>query len=257
MPDRVQWSAGLAAWPGLELVRPLAGGHRNPVLLARCRQEQLVVRRSGRPAAALEWELDLLAHLWAHGIRVPELVPAADGRRQVAGLVVTRFVPGAPPRDPADWRRVVDALATVHQLTRGWPQRPGFAASRQLLTAPRGGDVGLDRMPERAVAAVRRAWRPVQQGPASAVHGDVGGGNLLVDGAAVTLLDWDEARVDVPWFDYAFVPEQVPVPWPGRRAELTTAGVAWEAATCWQAEPVYARRRLLELYRRLARADRD
>jgi Ser/Thr protein kinase RdoA (MazF antagonist) len=243
----------LAAWSGVELLEPLAGGARNQVFLARRGRERLVVRRSGRPAASLEWELDLLEHLRGHGVLVPEVVPADDGRRQVGGLLLQRFLLGRPPRDGGDWRRVVEVLRAVHQLTAWWPQRPGFASARELLAGDRGGDVRLDAMPADAVSAVRAAWRPVLDGPECAIHADVGAGNILVDGEAVALLDWDEARVDVPWFDLAHLPEEVEVPAPTDRATLVTAGVAWEAATCWVVEPAYAARRLAELFTRLGR----
>jgi Ser/Thr protein kinase RdoA (MazF antagonist) len=241
----------LAAWSGLEVVAPLSGGARNQVLLARRGRERLVVRRSGRSPAALDWELDLLEHLTGRGISVPTLVPADDGRRYVDGLLVNRYVDGHPPRDDADWRRVVDVLVAVHEVTAGWPQRPGFASARQLLVTDRGGDVRLDAMPAEGVRAVRSAWRRVLTGTECVNHGDVGGGNILVDDERVTLLDWDESRVDVPWFDFAFLPESVPVPVPVDRQALVTAGVAWEAATCWVPEPDYAPRRLAELYTRL------
>jgi hypothetical protein len=71
-PDR------LAAWSGVELLEPLAGGARNQVFLARRGRGRLVVRRSGRPPASLEWELDLLELLRANGVLVPEVVPADD-----------------------------------------------------------------------------------------------------------------------------------------------------------------------------------
>jgi Ser/Thr protein kinase RdoA (MazF antagonist) len=195
----------LRAWSGIDLAGPLAGGARNPVFLARRCGQQVVVRRSGRATAALEWELDLQEHLRAHGIWVPEVVAADDGRRHVDGLLVHLFLEGHQPRDSHDWRRVVDMLVAVHQLTNEWPQRPGFASSRQLLTTARGGDVRLDAMPGEAVRAVRAAWQPILDGPECAIHADVGAGNILVEGDAVALLDWDEARVDVPWFDFAFM----------------------------------------------------
>jgi Ser/Thr protein kinase RdoA (MazF antagonist) len=251
----------LAAWSGLELVSPLAGGARNPVHLARRGGERLVVRRSGRPEASLAWELDLLAHLARHGVGVPAVVPADDGRRHVDGVVVHAYVTGGRPDRAADWRRVVATLTRVHELTTGWPQRPGFASAADLLAAERGGDVRLDLMPEEAVAVVRDAWRPVLVGPPCVVHADVGPGNIAVDGDRVTLLDWDEARVDVPWFDFALLPEVLPeavalppeavaLPVPVDRGTLVTAGAAWEAATCWAQEPEYASRRLEELRRR-------
>ena len=67
----------------------------------------------------------------------------------------------------------------------------------------------------------------------------------------VALLDWDEARVDVPWFDFAHIPDDIAVPTPVDRDVLITAGVAWEAATCWVPEPDYSRRRMAELRERL------
>jgi hypothetical protein len=44
----------------------------------------------------------------------------------------------------------------------------------------------------------------------------------------------------VPWFDFAHLPPDVDVPSPVPRAQLLLAGVAWETATCWVAEPEYA-----------------
>jgi len=246
----------LTPWAGVEPVEALAGGHRNPVYLARDRRgRSLVARRSGRPAAALDWELDLLDHLAAGGVGVPRLVPASDGRRHVDGWQVHEFVEGRRPAGADDWRLVVDSLRAVHGMAAGWRQRPGFASAGRLLTEDRGGDVRLDAMAAPAVAAVRRAWLPVLGGPTCAIHADLGEANVLITGERrAILLDWDESRVDVPWFDYAFVPDDVAVPFPGDRRDLVTAGVAWEAATCWTVEPDYAARCLDELYRRLGPA---
>jgi Ser/Thr protein kinase RdoA (MazF antagonist) len=242
----------VSAWAGLDVIGPLTGGNRTPVLLARRGERRLVVRRSGRSPDALDWELDLLAHLVAYGVDVPALVPADDGRRHVEGVLVQEFVDGRQPASAHDWRLVVDVLRVVHRVTTGWPQRPGFAAAEDLLVTERGGDVALDAMPADGVRAVRAAWRPVLTGPRCAIHADLGASNVLISGERVTLLDWDESRVDVPWFDFAFLPEpppDLPVAW----ADLVAAGVAWEAATCWLPEPAYARSRLAELYERPAR----
>jgi aminoglycoside phosphotransferase (APT) family kinase protein len=152
-----------------------------------------------------------------------------------------------------DWQRVARTLQQVHALTPAWPQRPAFASSRQLLVEARGGDVDLMAMPAEAMQAVRKCWEPLLVGPECVIHGDLGGGNVLVDGEDVALLDWDESRVDVPWFDFAHLPSEVDLALPVDREALTTAGVAWEAATCWVPEPEYARKRLSELYARLNR----
>ena len=198
------------------------------------------MRRSSRAPASLDWELDLLDHLAAHGIVVPRTLPADEGRRHVDGLLVQEFLPGRPPRDVDDWTQVVRTLDAVHALTVGWPQRPGFASSRALLSSARGGDVDLDAMPADAAELVRTSWMPLQGTEESVVHGDVGAGNVLIGPETVALLDWDESRVDSPWFDLAPLPADVPVGWPGDREVLVTAGLAWEAATCWVVEPDYA-----------------
>jgi aminoglycoside phosphotransferase (APT) family kinase protein len=90
------------------------------------------------------------------------------------------------------------------------------------------------------VSADARAPAPAAEPP------DVGG-NVLIEDDRVALIDWDESRVDVPAFDFAHLPDDVPVPVQGDRQALVTAGVAWEAATCWIAEPGHAARRLAEL----------
>ncbi len=129
----------VTAWSGLALDSPLTGGVRNPVWGAHRGTERLVVRCSGRTAAALDWELDLLAHLDAHGVGVPVTVPADDGRRHVDGVMVQRFVAGHPPDGPADWRSVVATVTTVHELTTAglawevatcWAPEPAYAARR-------------------------------------------------------------------------------------------------------------------------------
>lgn len=237
------------AWSGVEVVQQLVGGARNPVYLARRGTEQFVIRVSGRSPAALAWELQLLDAVDAAGLVVPRIVPTDDGRRHDRGVLVQRFLDGAPPRDRRDWARVITAVEALHEATADWPQRPGFASAAELLHRSSGGDVRLDAMPADAVDLIRSSWRAVltDDHRQCAIHGDLGGGNVLVTDRQVALIDWDEARVDSPAFDFAHIPSDVPVPIAGDRDTLVTAGVAWEAATCWTAEPEYAARRLAEL----------
>ncbi|OLF17106.1 phosphotransferase [Actinophytocola xanthii] len=232
----------LSPWAGVEVVDRL-GGNRNVVLEVRRGRERLVARQPRRSTAALEWELDLLAFLADHGFRVPELVPADDGRRQVEGVVVQRWLPGREPTE-REWPAVAAELARLHSLTAGWPQRPGFRSTRELLTEDRGGDVDLDPMPPAVVALCRNAWQQLA-GHHTVVHGDPCGPNVRVTEEGVGLLDWDEARVDHPDLDLADLPGP---PLPAPRGRIARAAVdAWEVAAAWTLEPEYARRRLTVL----------
>lgn len=47
--------------------------------------------------------------------------------------------------------------------------------------------------------------------PECAVHGDLGVGNVLLTDEHVALIDWDEARLDVPAFDFAHLPTDVEI----------------------------------------------
>ncbi len=240
----------LDAWPGLELRERLDGGARNSPYLARRGDRRFVVRRSRREESSLAWELDLLVSLHDAGFVVPRPVPSFDGRLCVDGTVVTALLTGRPASERRDWQKVVKVLVDLHRFTVGYPQRPGFASSGELLRLSSGGDVDLSMMAGDDALAIRAAWRRVQVGPVSVVHGDPGALNVVVaDDGSVGLLDWDEARVDVGWFDIAALPEDIPLPLalPVVRGAVISAGVAWEAATSWEAEPDYARRRLAEL----------
>jgi Ser/Thr protein kinase RdoA (MazF antagonist) len=241
--------ATLAAWGRPEVTGPLTGGNRNTVLEIRLDGRRLAARRSNRPPASLDWELDLLDHLAGHGLRVPGVVAALDGRRHVDGVIVQTWLDGSPP-GPRDWPGVAAALARLHELTVGWPQRPGFASTRELLTAERGGDVDLSAMPAGAVTACRRAWARLDGRPVAVVHGDAGPSNIRISGDGPGLLDWDESRVDYTDLDLADLPgsELAGLP-PARLAAARTAVTAWEAANGWAAEPSYARRQLARLRR--------
>jgi Ser/Thr protein kinase RdoA (MazF antagonist) len=246
-PDR-SLELTLAHWGPPAIIRPLSGGNRNIVMEIRLGDQRLAARRSARTAASLDWECALLDHLASHGLRVPVAVPALDGRRHIDGVMVQTWLDGVPPA-PADWPLVAATLRRVHRLTAGWPQRPGFASTIDLLTAERGGDVDLSGMPADAVGACRRAWSGLAGMPQAVVHGDPGPPNIRIrisDGSA-GLLDWDEARVDCVDLDLAELPgSHLP---PERLTIARTAATAWEAANGWVVEPSYARRQLARLCR--------
>jgi Ser/Thr protein kinase RdoA (MazF antagonist) len=231
----------LAGWGRVDLVGPLGGGSRNTVIEVRLGGRRLAARRSRRDPASLDWEITLLDHLASHGLRVPTAVPALDGRRHIDGVIAWTWLDGTPP-SPADWPAVASVLRELHALTAGWPQRPGFASTRDLLTASHGGDVDLTLMPADAVAACRRAWTGLASTPQAVVHGDPGPSNIRITTRGAGMLDWDEARVDHTDLDLAELPgSDLP---PERLAAARKAATAWEAANGWTIEPAYARRQL-------------
>ena len=231
----------LEAWGPLEVAGVLGGGNRNTVMEARLGARRVVVRRSRRPPASLAWEADLLDHLARNGLRVPVVVPTVDGRRHVDSVMVQTWLDGTQP-GAADWPAVTAFLRRLHQITATWPQRPGSASTRDLLTADRGGDVDLSAMPADAVADCRRAWARLDGSSQAVVHGDPGPANIRINADGAGLLDWDEARVDYTDLDLAELPgSDLPHP---RLALAREAATAWETANGWIIEPSYAQHQL-------------
>ena len=238
-----------------------ASAHEHPAFSSR--GERYVARLSPRTPAALDWELDLLETLRRHDFTVPQPVRSVSGERHIDGLVVFTFLEGKQPEGPRDWspssrvnspraqrdwQLVSDELRRLHELTRAWPQRPGFRTSRDLLTENAGGDVDMSLLHPTDAALCRDAWSDLPRGQESVVHGDPSASNILIDGDRVGLLDWDEARVDSPLLDLGALPDAELAGLPTddfRRAQR--AAVAWEVAVCWRLEGDYARRRLKEL----------
>ncbi len=239
------WDA-LARW-GDEVVRiaPLSGGVANEVWSVRVDGQLAVARLGRRSDADLAWETDLLTHLHHEGLAVPAPIPTPDGRRFADGLVVMPYLDGGPPETTSDWRRVAATLRRVHQATEGWPQRPGWRSSSDLLRAESGTRVDLGAMPAEGVARCRAAWARLAGRPTCVVHGNpTNPANIVMTGERVGLIDWDEAHVDVADLDLAL---------PDNAAELDDeaydnarqASAAWEATVCWDDD--YARRRLAEV----------
>ncbi len=222
----------------------LAGGVANEVWSVRVRGQLAVARLGSRSDADLAWETDLLRHLDRHGLTVPVPIATTDGRLFAHGLVVMTYVEGGPPDTEADWRRVADTLRRLHRLTQGWPQRPGWRSSTDLLRADRGTKVNLGAMPPEGVARCRAAWARLAGRETCVVHGDPNPGNIRVTGERVALIDWDEAHVDVPDLDLV-LPHNAADLDDGAHDIAAQASAAWEAAVCWDDE--YARKRLAEV----------
>jgi Ser/Thr protein kinase RdoA (MazF antagonist) len=240
----VGWEA-LAQWgDDAARIEPLAGGVANDVWSVRVEGGLAVGRLGTRSDADLAWETGLLQHLDRAGLIVPVPIPAVDGRLFAGGLVVMTYVDGGPPETQADWRRVAGTLRQLHRLTRGWPQRPGWRSSTDLLHAETGTKVDLGAMPAEGVARCRAAWARLTGRQTCVVHGDPNPRNVRMTADQVALIDWDEAHVDVPVLDLVLT---------GNAADLdedaydiaAQASSAWEAAVCWDDE--HAVKRLAEV----------
>ncbi|MEU4155234.1 phosphotransferase [Actinoplanes sp. NPDC026670] len=237
------WEA-LGQWGDVTRVEPLTGGVANDVWSVRVGGRLAVARLGTRGDADLAWETGLLQHLDRAGLTVPVPIPATDGRLFVDGLVVMTYLEGGPPSAPADWRRVADTVRELHRVTQGWPQRPGWRSSLDLLHASAGTRIDLGAMPPDGVARCRAAWARLAGRPTCVVHGDLNPRNIRMTGARVALIDWDESHADVPELDLAL---------PGNAAGFdddaydiaAQASAAWQAAVCWDDD--YSKRRLAEV----------
>ena len=241
----MSWES-LSQWgPDAVRLERLAGGSSNDVWSVRIGGERAVARLGTRSAADLAWEAGLLLHLDRHGLCVPVPIPTPDGRLFVGGLVVMRYIEGGPPESHADWIRVAETLRELHRLTRGWPQRPGWRSSVDLLEADTGTRIDLGAMPGEAVARCRAAWARLAGRDTAVVHGNPNNpGNVRVTADRVALIDWDEAHVDVSDLDLV-LPHNAAGLEGTVRDHAEQASAAWEAAVCWKDD--YAEKRLAEV----------
>ncbi|MGR9470649.1 phosphotransferase enzyme family protein [Rhizobium leguminosarum] len=223
----------------------LTGGVANDVWSVRVHGQIAVARLARRTDADLASETGLIQYLDSQGMHVPVPIPTTDGRLFLDGLVVMKYIEGGPPETQSDWHRVADTLRELHRLTRGWPQRPGWRSSTDLLHAETGTRINLAAMPPEGVIRCRAAWARFVGRQTCIVHGNPNSpANVRMTADRVALIDWDESHVDIPDLDLVL---------PGNAAGLdesahdiaAQASAAWEAAVCWQDE--YAVKRLAEV----------
>jgi Ser/Thr protein kinase RdoA (MazF antagonist) len=240
----VGWDA-LGLW-GDDAVRieRLTGGVANDVWSVSVRGQLAVARLGTRSDADLEWETALMQHLEREGMTVPVPIPTMDGRLFADGLVVMTYVEGGAPETEADWGRVAETLRRLHRLTEGWPQRPGWRSSIDLLSVGTGTKVDLNAMPPEGVARCRAAWARLAGRQTTVVHGDPNPRNIRMTADRVAMIDWDEAHVDVPDLDLA-LPHNAAGLDEGAYDIAAQASAAWEAAVCWDDD--YSIRRLAEV----------
>jgi Ser/Thr protein kinase RdoA (MazF antagonist) len=242
----------LVGWEALEQwgddvarLERFAGGVANDVWRVSVNGRIAVGRLGARSDADLAWETGLLQYLDREGLTVPLPIPTVDGRLFADSLVVMTYVEGGPPQTASDWRRVADTLRQLHRLTRGWPQRPGWRSSTDLLEAETGTKIDLGAMPAEGMARCRAAWARLAGRETCVVHGDSDNtGNVRMTAQRVALIDWDEAHVDVPDLDLV-LPHNAAGLDDGAHDIAAQASAAWEAAVCWDDE--YSKKRLAEV----------
>ena len=157
------WEA-LAQW-GDDVIRieRFPTGVANEVWSVRVNGQVAVGRLGRRSDADLAWETELLRYLDREGMTVPVPIPTSEGRDFVDGLVVMTYLEGHPPETEPDWGRVADTLRQLHRLTQGWPQRPGWRSSTDLVHADTGTKIDLRAMPLEGVVRCRAAWATTPQ----------------------------------------------------------------------------------------------
>jgi Ser/Thr protein kinase RdoA (MazF antagonist) len=192
----------------------------------------VVAKSTRRTEAQLRWLAPLHAAARAAGFQVPALHTAPSGQLSHHGWTLEPWVEG-PAAHPADMRALAPHIRAFHSLCPPLPQRPGFASLPNLLTQTRSGDTDLAALPAEVLAHLRSTWAAVAHVPAQAIHGDLGPGNLILTVSGPCLIDWDEARVDLPFLDLIHATDQP--------TEAQAAHLALEIASCWQAEPDHAR----------------
>ena len=236
-------------WGPLTLVDQITEGSRNEVWRGSLGGRVVSIRRSRRPSASLDWELDLIDHLGHLGFRVPSIIPTLDGRRHLDGVVVQHWLDGRPPDSERDWHLVAITLRKLHAATTGHAQRPSCLGVSELLRTSVSLDADLASLPDDVAELVLSIFATVAHLPLSVIHGDPMASNVRIDHeGAVGLLDFDESRVDVAWHDLSNLGVQVLED--DEHAHALRLSDAWEAANGWVIEPEYARRRLESLEER-------
>ncbi len=239
------WNA-LGQWgKNVTRIQQLTGGVANDVWSVLIDGKRAVARLGKRSDADLAWETNLLHYLDQQGLVVPTPIPTTDGRLFVDGLVVMKYLEGEMPKTQDDWQLVAKTLKRIHQLTKDWPQRPGWRSSLDLLHTDTGTRIDLTAMPPEGVVRCRAAWAKLKGHQTSVIHGDPNPRNILIKNNEVALIDWDESHVDVPEIDLGMLPHNASNLEEGAHFIAQQASAAWEAAVCWDDE--YSVKRLSEV----------
>ena len=235
---------GPPGWEGSVVLR-LFPDHAPPQLAEREVQAQALASAHGIPAPTVL--------LYRHGARIAGrqwfVMTALPGRALMGGTAASDIVRLAPvllrhlPRLTAQTQLALHAIDASPLVDALGDAEAGVGHWLDVLSAR----VEADAEGLRAGLAWLRTHQPALQGHPVLCHGDLWGGNMLVDGTTVTgVIDWTLATAADPAFDVGFTTMSLwltPVPLP--RAAL--AGVRFVSR--WLA------RRYLRIYRRHSNAD--
>jgi Ser/Thr protein kinase RdoA (MazF antagonist) len=189
-----------------------------------------VHRQNYHRAHEIESELDWLEALRRDSdLTVPTVLPARDGRRVVTvnadgtprHVVHFEMVPGAEPDEATltveDFHTLGRITAALHEHSHVWTRPSGFSRfswdwDHSLGDQPRWGrwqdaeGVGKQEheLLDRAERLLRQRLTDYGTGPDrfGLIHADLRLANLLVDGATITVIDFDDCGFG--WFYYDF-----------------------------------------------------
>jgi thiamine kinase-like enzyme len=187
-------------------VTPLTGGITNRNYRIDTGDESFVLRIAGENTGflgidrAVEYACSLAAAELDVGAEVIAFLPEHQA-------LLTRFVPGrllksSDVRDLATLHRIVDALRRYHAAAPGAGSFSPFAVvrdyyalawNRQVAFPPSIGEA-MDRMNRIEVSLETEE-------PLCPCHNDLLATNLIDDGSAVRIIDWEYAGIGDRWFD--------------------------------------------------------
>ena len=195
-------------WPGRAYtIEPLGGGITNHNFKVSFGDEAVVLRVAGTNTELLgiDREVEAAAARMAASVGVgPEVVEFVEPE----GWLVTRFVEGEPVppdrmREPANLRRVADALRTIHAA----PVIPGRFDAHRVVEAYRetaaahGVDAPAAFDWAKGVADRIEAARGPH--PLVPCHNDLLNANFIDDGERLRIVDWEYAGMGDHFFDLA------------------------------------------------------
>ncbi len=161
------------------------------------------------------------------GVRTPQVLPAAGGSRIVTAAdpvsgetrhcVRFEYLPGSEPEQDAagHFAELGEITARMHRHARGWPRPGGFTRFRWDYDAAFGLEARWGRWQDgigvgpaereilgRLDGTLRRRLAGFGDGPDrfGLVHADTRLANLLVDGGAVSVIDFDDCGFS--WYLY-------------------------------------------------------